>query len=93
MDQSLVKVAEATRTTLLKDWDKLRNRVIKAEKRRHDETHEQMRRVKTNLFPRGNMQERTISPLYFANKYGLDFVTRLLHEIQLDTTEHQVILL
>ena len=93
VDQSLVKVAEATRTTLLKDWDKLRNRVIKAEKRRHDETHEQMRRVKTNLFPRGNMQERTISPLYFANKYGLDFVTRLLHEIQLDTTEHQVILL
>jgi len=93
VDKSLVQAAEATRTSLLKDWEKLRNRVIKAEKRRHDQTHEQMRRVKANLFPRGNMQERTMSPLYFANKFGLDFVTRLLHEIQLDTTEHQVILL
>lgn len=93
VDRSLVRTAEATRTILLKEWNKLQDRVIKAEKRRHDMTLDQILRTKVHLFPRGNMQERTISPLYFSNKYGLDFVTRLLHEIQLDTTEHQVILL
>jgi bacillithiol biosynthesis cysteine-adding enzyme BshC len=93
VDQSLIKAAEATRSGLLKEWSKLRDRVIKAEKRRHDQTHDKMRRTQTNLFPLGTPQERLISPLYFANKYGLDFVTRLLHEIQLDTSEHQVILL
>jgi len=93
VDKSLVKTAEATRAGLMKEWYRLRDRVIKAEKRRHDQTHDKMRRTQANLFPSGGLQERLISPLYFANKYGLDFVTRLLHEIQLDTTEHQVILL
>jgi bacillithiol synthase len=93
VDQSLVKAAEATRAGLLKEWSRLRDKVIKAEKRRHDQTHDKMRRTQTSLFPTGVLQERLISPFYFANKYGLDFVTRLLHEVQLDTTEHQVILL
>ncbi len=91
VDASLKKTGEATRTALLKEWGKLKDRVVKAEKRRHDQTHNQLTRTRTSLFPENILQERCISPLYFMSKYGTDLVTRLMSEIELDTTSHQVL--
>lgn len=91
VDQSMRQAGEATRTALMKEWNRLRDRVVKAEKRRHEQTREQLAKTQTHLFPDGGLQERLMSPLYFMNKYGTDFVDRLLGEIDLDTTEHQIL--
>ncbi|GMQ82528.1 MAG: bacillithiol biosynthesis cysteine-adding enzyme BshC [Rhodothermia bacterium] len=91
VDASLRKTGEATRTALLKEWGKLKDRVVKAEKRRHDQTQNQLTRTQTSLFPESILQERCISPLYFMSKYGTDLVARLMSEIELDTTSHQVL--
>ena len=93
VDASLTKTGEATRVALMKEWGKLKNRVVKAEKRRHDQTQNQLTRARNSLFPENILQERCISPLYFMNKYGTDLVSRLMREIELDTTSHQVLTL
>jgi len=91
VDQSMRQAGEATRTALMKEWNRLRDRVVKAEKRRHDQTRAKLTKTQSHLFPDGGLQERLISPLYFMNKYGADLVERLLKEVDLDTTEHQVL--
>lgn len=91
VDSSLEKAGEATRAALLKEWGRFRDRVIKAEKKRHDVLRNQLDKAKSTLFPDGVIQERQISPLYFLNKFGMDLVDRLVDEIELDTSSHQVI--
>jgi bacillithiol synthase len=93
VDPTLGGSAEATRTALLKEIEKLKGRVIKAEKRQQEQVQEQIERAQTNLFPSGKPQERVLSPLSFLNKYGPDLFTRLQKNLSLDTTEHQVLLL
>ncbi len=93
IDPSLEKATEAARVSLLKEWAKLKERVIKAEKRRHEMMRGKLARARANLFPADELQERVISPLYFINKYGVGLVKRLTEEIELDTTSHQTVIL
>ncbi len=91
VDRSLVKTAEATRAALVKEMERLKERVVKAEKRRHDEIHAQLEKAQVNLFPGGILQERALSILYYLNKYGPDLPAALLDRLSLDTTAHQVV--
>ncbi len=91
VDRSLGKAAEATRATLMKEFDRLKERVIKAEKRHHDTLRDQLHKARVNLFPDGKLQERVLSPLYFMNKYSPALLARLHDDLSLDTTEHQVV--
>lgn len=43
------------------------------------------------LYPEGVLQERFFNVTYFINKYGFDFVTRLIDSIQLESSYHQLI--
>lgn len=91
VDHSLGKSAESTRVALMKEWNRLKDRVLKAEKRRHEQTHTQLSNAQGSLFPGGALQERVVSPLYFMNKYGPELIDRLMNEIELDTSSHQVL--
>ena len=90
-EASLQKTAGSTRTTLLKDLDRFKEQIIKAQKRRLSHDRRRMELIHAHLFPEGSLQERAISPLYFLNKYGLDFFKTLMPDVSLDTTSHQVI--
>lgn len=93
VDPTLAKAAEATRATLVRELDRLKERVVKAEKRGQDEVRAQIEKAQANVFPEGRLQERVLSPLYFLNKYGLDLPQRLAERLTLDTTAHQVLTL
>ncbi len=90
IDPSLGKATEATRVALLSEWTKLKERTIKAEKRKQNHMRERLSKAQSNLYPNNSLQERIISPLYFFNKYGIDLVKRFTEEIELDTTSHQI---
>ena len=90
IDPSLGKATEATRVALLSEWTKLKERTIKAEKRKQNLMRERLGKAQSNLYPNNSLQERIISPLYFFNKYGIDLVKRFTEEIKLDTTSHQI---
>jgi bacillithiol synthase len=91
VDPTLGKTAEATRTSLVKELDRLRDRVVRAEKRQHDELRGQIERASMSLFPRGKPQERVLSVLHFANKYGPALIDEMSESLSLDTTAHQVV--
>lgn len=91
VDRSLAKSTDATRGLMLKEWTKLKDRVLKAERQQQDVLKGQIYRASSNLFPFQIPQERALSPLYFLNKYGLDFGQKLISTLDLDTTSHQVI--
>ena len=91
VDRSLVKTAESTRAAFLKEWGQLQGRVLKSEKQQHEVTRGQLVRASSSLFPMGTPQERFLSPVYFLNKYGLDFFSGLTDRFDLDTSEHQVL--
>lgn len=91
VDKSLSKTTDATRSDLLKEWNRLKDRVLKAERAGQDVVKDQIYRASSNLFPFEGPQERALSPLYFLNKYGLSFGSSLINTLDLDTTSHQVI--
>ncbi len=91
VDGSMSKSVEATRAALVKEWKRLEEKVLKAEKRRHDEDRDRLLRLQTNLFPYGKPQERSLSVIYFLNKYGPGFLGELQEDISLDLRAHQII--
>ncbi len=91
VDPTLGKSAEATRAGLQKELDALKDRAVRAEKRNHEVVRDQLGKAAAGLYPTGGLQERTLSALYFLNKYGPDLVARWLGGLSLDTSEHQVL--
>jgi bacillithiol synthase len=91
VDKTLGGATDATRTMLVKELEKFKGRVVKAEKRGQEDVRAQLEKAYVNLFPAGRLQERALSPLYFLNKYGPDLLTRLAETLSLDTTAHQVV--
>tara|TARA_R100000908_G_scaffold61985_2_gene40785 strand:+ start:58217 stop:59830 length:1614 start_codon:yes stop_codon:yes gene_type:complete len=76
------------------DLDRLKGKVYRSIKQQEDTQLKRIEKIKVNLFPDGGLQERSVSPVYFMNKYGLDIWTNLLKEIEekgLDLTRHHVI--
>ncbi len=91
IDASLKKSVEATRAALQNEIVRLRDRVLKADRRNRDLLRQQIEKVADGLFPGGKPQERVISPLYFTTKYGTDFFLRLIHDLDADTRSHLLI--
>lgn len=87
VDRSLVRTAEATRASFMKEWSRLQDRVVKAERQQQEVVRNHLAKAQAHLFPSG-LQERAISPIYFLNKYGLDLFARLTELLPLDTTAH-----
>ncbi len=93
VDATLGQTVEATRAALAKEMGRLQGRVVKAEKRSQGEVRAQLEKARNNLFPEGVLQERTISALYFLNKYSPALLDELQRTLSLDTTAHQVVAL
>ena len=92
-DPSLGKTAEATRAGLQKELAKLKDRVVRAEKRNQDVMRAQLDKARAGLFPGGKPQERVLGPAYVLNKYGPDLFERLADALPDDPAQHRVIVL
>ncbi len=93
VDQTLGRSVEAAHAGMQKELSRLRSRAIRAEKRKHEELHAQLARVRHSLYPEGKLQERTLPVLYFLNKYGSAFLDFLQEHVTLDTERHHVLCL
>jgi bacillithiol biosynthesis cysteine-adding enzyme BshC len=68
-------------------------KVQSADKRRHQTVRDQLGKALTALLPDAELQERTLSPIYFLNKYGPHFLIGLMAKIREDLrkiSEHQI---
>lgn len=76
------------------DLDKLKGRVYRSIKQQEETQIKRIEKIKVNLFPDGGLQERSVSPVYFMNKYGLDIWKNLLRKIEeegLELSKHHLI--
>jgi len=91
VDATLGRSVEATRATFVNELDDLKQRVVRAEKRQHDEVQAQIEKACVNLMPTRALQERTLNPTYFFNKYSMDLLSTIRAHIDVADPSHRVV--
>jgi bacillithiol biosynthesis cysteine-adding enzyme BshC len=69
-DPSLRSAVETATGRVMHEGEVLEKKLMQVWKRRHEEWVAQIRRAAGQLFPRGGLQERTLSILGFESRYG-----------------------
>ena len=82
VDGSLRGAARRSRGKVLAILADLEAKSVRASKRRDEERRTRFLRARNALFPGGAPQERRLSPLVFANRYGPDFGGWLLAALE-----------
>ncbi len=77
IDRGLLPLVEKNEQFLQKQIQFIEQKIEGAIEQKHSVTLKKMERVKNALRPNGSPQERILNPVYFLNKYGLDFAKRL----------------
>jgi bacillithiol biosynthesis cysteine-adding enzyme BshC len=76
-DPSLQSAVETAANRVKHESDTLEKKLMQVWKRRQEESVLQIRRARGHLFPRDGLQERTLSLLGYASRYGPPLLARL----------------
>lgn len=93
IDPTLEAVVGKTVAGFSNELDKLKGRVYRSIKQQEETQLKRISKIKSQLFPNG-LQERSVSPVFFMNKYGPDIWNELLskfEEKELDLTIHHIV--
>lgn len=82
IDPSLGPSTDAVKARLKKAIHNLEKKLLKAEKRNHEDALIQIERLKDKLFPNGGLQERTENFAVLYLKYGDELIEELLKNFQ-----------
>ncbi|MEO6637762.1 MAG: bacillithiol biosynthesis cysteine-adding enzyme BshC [Ginsengibacter sp.] len=77
VDITLAQHTEALQTKALKALSALEKKIFRAEKRKFEDSKNQLNKILGSLFPKGNLQERTENFMLFYAKFGNDFIQEL----------------
>lgn len=78
IDASLAPSTDAVKARLKKAINNLEKKLLKADKRNHEEALIQIERVKEKLFPNGGLQERSENFATLYVKYGDELIKELI---------------
>jgi bacillithiol biosynthesis cysteine-adding enzyme BshC len=92
-DAGLAELAGKNVDRLLDQVRFLQQRVERSMRNRHEVTLSRLNRIETALLPEGEWQERIYSLFFYANKYGLDLLDRLLESPLSPEPAHKVVFL
>lgn len=81
-DISFSKMVNAQRKRQLNGFDKMKKRLIKAEKRRQSEKVDRIQMIYDEVYPHGNLQERIVNFSELYIEYGSDLIKKMYAEIQ-----------
>ncbi len=93
LDPTLTGAAKTTLSKMEHDLKSLQSKVIQAAKRRDETLRRQFTRAQAQIFPLGHPQERTLTLVYFVNRYGPGLVDTLLRTLPLELGRHWVVTL
>ena len=93
LDPTLAGAAKTTMGKMEHDLKSLQGKVIQAAKRRDETLRRQFTRAQAQIFPLGHPQERTLTLVYFINRYGPGLVDALLQTLPLELGKHWVVTL
>jgi bacillithiol biosynthesis cysteine-adding enzyme BshC len=82
IDTTLAPSTEAVQARLKHAIDSLEKKLVKAEKRNYHVRLEQVEHIKTDLFPKDSLQERTENFGLFYVKWGQSFIDELIKNFE-----------
>lgn len=91
IDPTLSDAVDKGRERSINNVDQLYGKAKKARERQHETALRQIEKVRTIVFPNGNLQERELSFIYFAHKYGIDIIKMIFDQVLINKFEHQII--
>lgn len=69
----------------------LQNKIIQTAKKSEEKMIRQITSAQTNICPSNDLQERHLNIFYFMNKYGPDYINRLIEDVPFQYNRHQVL--
>jgi bacillithiol biosynthesis cysteine-adding enzyme BshC len=84
IDTTLEAAAEKATSVYINELNKLKGKVYRSVKKQDQTQLDRIQRIKANLFPKGELQERMIAGIFFMNKYGIDIWDKLLSSLDPD---------
>lgn len=92
IEPTLEGSSEKAIATFFNELDKLKGKVYRSVKEQEKTQLKRIRKIKNNLFPNGNLQEREVAFIYFMNKYGLNIWDDLLDLLESEKPDsHKII--
>ena len=91
IDPTLNDSVLKTRDKVFQSFNSLKAKSDAAQKRQHNDSFRQIKKLRNFVFPLEDLQERELNFVYFANKYGLDFVKLIFNELQINKFAHQIL--
>jgi bacillithiol biosynthesis cysteine-adding enzyme BshC len=91
LDKTIADSSNRYRDKILGTVTELKSKAEKAQQKKYEVTLRQIDRAAVHLFPNSNLQEREINFIYFANKYGEEFLKKIFNDLQINKFEHQII--
>ncbi|MCC6289238.1 MAG: bacillithiol biosynthesis cysteine-adding enzyme BshC [Chitinophagaceae bacterium] len=77
VDPTLRQHVDVLKTRAEKNLERLEKKILRAEKRKHQDQQAQIIKLKTQLFPNNSLQERVENILPYYAKYGDAFISML----------------
>ena len=91
VDKTIADSSNRYRDKILGNINELKSKAEKAHQKKYEVTLRQIDRAAIHLFPNSNLQEREINFVFYANKYGEEFLKKIFDELQINKFEHQII--
>ena len=92
VDPTLLGTHENTAQRIDGSLTVLKEKAIAAQKRRNEVAIRQIEKAVNGLLPNGGLQERELNVVYFLNKYGPAFMSKLVRDLDITEAKHQVII-
>ena len=91
IDVTLIDNLKTTKEKIEHLFKVYQEKLYNAQKRNNNVALEQLERVKNNIFPKGNLQERELNLIYYINKYSNSITDKIYHELDITSFQHQLI--
>jgi bacillithiol biosynthesis cysteine-adding enzyme BshC len=90
-EPTLDRTFEVDAGKIASTWGRLEDKVFQAHKRKGDEIRARFYKLAVHLRPEGRPQERVFGIVYYINKYGFDFIERVIHQLPVGAPDHRII--
>jgi bacillithiol biosynthesis cysteine-adding enzyme BshC len=93
IDSTLKSPLEKAAMKMRHQLHSLKEKSINAGKKAQQTRINQIEKVRNNLFPEGNLQERCLNIIPFLIRYGFNLIDKIYHSIELDIFRHKLVYL
>lgn len=93
IEPSLGGAVDNSTSKILYHINNIYEKAINMNQKRNEVVTKQIEKLKLNLLPEDEIQERVLNVTYFLNKYGTGLINRLFDEVEMFEFNHQIVYL